>query len=43
LDDKYVTLGADLRREVYLMIETRKGLRFITTSPIETIKHLRSE
>jgi len=31
--------GSKLR----LLIETKKGLRFITTSPIETIKHLRSE
>jgi len=31
--------GSKLR----LLIETAKGLRFITTSKIETIKHLRSE
>ena len=31
--------GSNLR----LLIETRNGLRFITTSKIETVKHLRSE
>ena len=31
--------GSKLR----LLIETKNGLRFITTSKIETIKHLRSE
>ena len=31
--------GSKLR----LLIETRQGLRFITTSTIETVKHLRSE
>lgn len=31
--------GSKLR----LLIETRNGLRFITTSAIETVKHLRSE
>ena len=31
--------GSKLR----LLIETKKGLRFITTSKIETVKHLRSE
>ena len=31
--------GSKLR----LLIETKKGLKFITTSTIETIRHLRSE
>lgn len=36
-------VSLDLGSKLRLLIETKRGLRFITTSRIETIKHLRSE